>query len=824
MPISFSADAIVPMSGNTNHSTTRCNNLRPIKTNNGNFKLKPVGAPVPVASGSWRIMTRMRPDRIKKLIILANGCELAYIDVSIKPDPLNDGIIRPTAIASLGSDILCVNTSGPMLTAMCADGVFSARYDCGSQSWTTLKANAFPSLSLIADTLADASSTVASRKMAFEYTVGQNHLSSLDVRNLTSDLRDAYSGIYSQAVGAAAFCAPVLCRYRLIGASGETLFTSAPVLLAPADSCRISEPVIIRSTDRYHTEPFTLSTPLWRLRLASAEPVDKSVAQFISRIEILASPQFHPFDPQADATFNVIPPRNSSDFIRASLPGAARSISAGNQAIASARLRQAIAVMPQIESVIAVINSPFGDLPLDIIPDLQMPARDLVAECHAIEKAMNDKPMQADPELVMISEPHRFTAQCCAAASGMTLYGGLSALRFDGYTAESLAAAVDGDGPWHAAVAVQFASGDEQVVAISQGLRGAPLSFNPVLTYPAPDATSISITVSRGGVVRHGTFNLSPDASRRHAVFIHSSLQPFELPDRLTAFVPPAARIFKHHLPSAIALAPSTPFGFMRPAIVSSLGDAQIIALKPAFKSASGLDFSKQHFIAFTASGIFRLRASRASPARIEAQLIDSSVLSSPDAVTIAGSQLIAILSDKLVSISSNSVTTLADNFHADTLAYSPHFDEVWASSGSGSTVYSIDCMALYTRDESLQASAFESLACCDGRIVDLACEQPRDRTFINYVCRTGISNYHSRIKSFAIDMYASALDNGEISLSRLNHDTPEPIPSLSLKVDGAIKLPLRRSIAALPARKAEISVQGRASADTIISSVSITV
>lgn len=800
--------------------TTLCHNLRQTLSPTGIPQLTPVGQLSVLASGSWRPLAMMQPALGVNLLIVASGLTLGYIDLTPKPDPLSSADSAPIEIAVMRSEIRCAVTDGSRLTVMTATGAYTADYDVVSAAWSHADISEFPVLSLIAEPLSDAESTVAPRRLSCEYSAGMNFITSLDMRNISADLARAYRDVCAQAAASGSFCAPAFCRYRLIGHHGETLYDSPAVLLGAPDSTRQTASLTLHSADRRNLEAYTLSAPRWRLRVASSKPVAKRVADYVSRIEILATPQFHPFDPAGLASLTVVPPSAKTDFARVTLQGASKAISSDNSLPAATRLRRAVSALPSLEKVVAVIHAPFGSSSIDLKPQIDAVSANVDDDCRLIERAMTAEVSPVDPTEARLGPPHEFSATCCSSASGFDLWGDLTALRFDGYPAEAFAASLAAEGAWHAAVTVSFSNGDERVVALSQGLSGAPLTFSPVISYPSADAVSMTITVSAGGEVRRSVLPLTPDPSGRHALYVSPSMQSFSLSDTLSSFVQPLAVSVPLRLPSYVALASKrSPSHLLA---VDSLGDCFVMALRPCCRSQSAWDYNRIRFSAFTSSGIYTVNSSRNRSGVISSLLVDNAVLASPAAVTEVGGRLIAVASTRLVEVGPTRVRTLADGIDAASLAYSPSFRELWASDGSETKVINLDDNTFATRTEAFDCEAVGSYVLVGGSLVDLSIESPRESTYIRWVTAVDLPLGYTRFVRASVDMKGAWQSEGEFAVHRLNGATAEPSPSMSVRISGELRSPFVRQVAALPARRLGLSVQGRVSPSTLFSSTSI--
>ncbi len=311
---------------------------------------------------------------------------------------------------------------------------------------------------------------------------------------------------------------PVIAYITATTPTGNPIITTEPKLITAPDGIEFSGNIPLHSNDGDTTLATTLETPAWQLTvigdndLRAAYPdavITLNVATILPRFDLSRTPAVIPrrrADDSAFCTVTLAPSR----FSAAARPGPGRQAA--------------------IASAIATFDSTGAP-----------------------------KSTPRSYTSVMLSPPHSFTARHAAVAPGIVLWSDPTVSRALPPCASTFAAAT-GSVAWHAAVKVTFADGSSLVTA-TEGLDHAPLSFGPILSYPAPDAVSIHIIVKAAGhPVRSGTFPLSPDPSRRRAIYIHSTLTPFTLPDTRCLHHPcPATRrrsLPRHHSRGARIRAP----------------------------------------------------------------------------------------------------------------------------------------------------------------------------------------------------------------------------------------------------------------------------
>lgn len=627
-------------------------------------------------------------------------------------------------------------------------------------------------------------------------------VSRADARRFAASARQAYIALSDAARAAGACVHPRLARVRALSSDGALLFVTEPVLLTHPDG---DEPAGRFQFDASaSTAGFAasadFSAPAWRPRLDMPQALVDALPRG-AVVEVLMSDSFPAFDP--DAAPSVSPRRRSSDpLVTVALPLADADIPAA----LAAPMRRAFATSR---------TAPTLDFSFSPRPRVDVgPAAPILTAAHA------------------------------ASTASVVAWAAPAVRRLDPPSASSLAISV-ADAPWHAAVAVEFADGSSQVT-LSSGLTGAPVLFSPLISYPAPDAVAIEVTVSSGGEVRTGRYPLVADPGASRAVFCAPDLRPFHLPRLLDAFVPPVAAPVVHSLPASVAVAaadsPLCPFAFVAP------GAARVRAVVPAAVGQSVWDYGRSRFYVFSDSGIYLLGV---DPARRTASvsLIDSRVVASPSAVVRVDGAVAAIASGDVVLLSGRRVTRILHLPAAVALAYSHADHELWCLTPSATEVVCLDRDNLrYTVPAAFSPDTLEIAygTCCltasDGSatfiaghgaaadMVEIAFEATLDipREALSAMPSRGTARStalprgYDRPLMLVLDIPGrySAL---RISVTRTDTLSAAPAPDFQATVDGRVSAPLRFPLPVPPtARAIRLRIAGLASPDSLLRSASL--
>ena len=262
----------------------------------------------------------------------------------------------------------------------------------------------------------------------------------------------------------------------------------------------------------------------------------------------------------------------------------------------------------------------------------------------------------SSPVAPSLSAPVMVSAASAARSASLVAFGAPVFSRPAPPSPLVYAAEVDpSSGPWHAAVSVEFPDGAVRV-SLAEGTSGAPVSFSPLLAYPAGGAVALSVTVRVASKVYSARFPLSASVLPGCSAYFSASSAPISLPAVDGPYVVPAARGDDVASPSAVALAPaSDPLSAL---IVASVGDARVIAVHPAASSSPSWDFGRSRFYVFTSGGIYLLNADP-SRAKASLSLLDPRVVRSPDAVVRVEGGVAALASSDLIVLSGSSVRTV---------------------------------------------------------------------------------------------------------------------------------------------------------------------
>lgn len=733
-------------------------------------------------------VARFTASDTSQFIILIDDTKIAALSLDT-PLPITDQdkTPAPQLITSVTDKIRSILPLDDRLLVMTDSGAIYIYFDPSTHTWSK-PACQYPAVSLTLAPLAYAVATVPSRRLTATYPAATFSLSASDSSALASDIAAACRDIHRQALAASALSDPIICRYRLRDIRGNIIFLSPPILLNPQSTPTYN----ILSDDRRTTMPFDITAQLYKIHL-NAPVAQNDLAASVSRLELIACRRFPMLPDSQKPTLTVVRDTTSDLFIRAAMP----------DQCTPADLTPSLPADDTHGQTIAVIHRPFStSKPLDLTPGLT------AADIPVNPPRQNP----VDTTLASLSAPHTFAAATMATAADTIIFGNLRPLRFQGFKIENfINTASDISATWHAAIAVTFADGSQKITT-SQSVGRAPLTLNPIISYPSHDAVSITIILSTLGTVRRTTLPLTPDPTLSHSVYISPSLRPIDInswPQASSFVIPPE---IDNPRPMTSFVAISNLRDPLTPKAISPVGQNEIIALHPFCSAHNSWDYSRLRFAAFTTAAIHTITISPSH--KISSTLLDTTPLNSPLSVTASpDGRIFAAARQRLIEVTPSKIKTLAKDISATALAYDPTRSELWASDPTTTTILILDPISdilTYTRDERLTGPAFQNYAILDDHLVNIADQQPRDSTYVIYTVPIDFGPIYTLSRLLTFDITSDNIQFGTLTLHRLNNNRHETTPTLRLTLNGKILHPLTVPIYSPHIRHATLTFQAR--------------
>jgi|GEM_PF-2484058 len=786
--------------------------------------LVPCPAPVTAAEGHWHPLVTFSHE--------AQGSQTLLQATSADPSgryPLALSALKgghPAVFGSTATPAYCAVATACGATVMTAEGpqhVFKSR---GENAAEAVMAGTLPPVRpvrLEAELRGTATLNFEAMTLTGCTVTAGRTLDSASLRRIGRTMAEAYTDLAVRTQAAGLWFQPVVAFYRIRATDGSTLYTSPPkILCAPSgwQACAgIATPCAIsgEAGDRTVSIP-AFQTSVDTFRIKATVPADLLPGEWMKRVggvEICVSPQIHPFD-AADKAACSITGGTASTTITIALPGAtSRLASLENRRMATAR---SVAVRCE-EACAEVWRVDVSALSATEHHLTASRAATPAEESAAIKACTAKGRGAASPDgsrslLRQISAPHAFSARSVATDGDSTLWGDITPLPYPGYPPEEFFGATDSaaEGEWDALTVTEFVDG-RTVSALTSGTGYAPLSLEPLVSYPDAGAKSMTVWLRRGTAVSKATISLTPDERSGIALHLQSGLVPIELtptaepmPDRGTATAP------GKRMPGAIASAPAG--APLSPKACVECSRAPIVAIAGAARSLSSWDFSRSHLHVFTTEGIYAV-AVNASNRIASASLISARGVRCGEGVTATPEGTIAIAADGggaiLVKASKASAINLPEG--AESCVHCQATGRTWLG-GSDGNVWVM-------RGEGFHRPGLTATALYDGGGVPLlltpegitACpgEAPAAATEVHWRREIAVDRRRSLI---AVEwMLDSGAFSGSLSV-RAHGGSGDTYPVVKCEAEGPINSPVALRVAAPPRPYLVLELKGSAGAD----------
>lgn len=493
-----------------------------------------------------------------------------------------------------------------------------------------------------------------------------------DRSRLVDACADGLRRLDLNARGEGLFIAPVLARVRFLRADGSTAFETNPVLLQhPAGKVvEATRSLKTSGPDAKQTLVSEFETPAWRVRL-QIDP-DSALAAQVTAAQVLLSPAFHNVNPDGRPLVTAAVP-SANIFVSMTFPEGPAGRGPG-----LVRAVTAAASQPQLWGyVAATVVRPFtAGCDVVITPPAHIDMAGHAAGLRPIVRSAHTAP---DCRTALLRPPHTFTASVSASASGVTVWGNIDVVRFNGYRPDSFATRF-ADEAWEGYVRVDFGDGTRSVVSTARGTSMAPVLFQPHLSYPSPDAVSMTIAVRRGGVCYGRKVPLTADPGGMSASYTNAAAVPFTL-EPAASYAVPAHGSLLQPMPGTVACAlTDDPLTLTAHAAHEQ---SELCAITPARVGESSWDFGRVRFYAFGSRGISSV-AVGATRRNVSVSLLDSRPCRGRRAFAVTPEGVAALAGGDVVRVCGSRVNTLlcAEGYAA--LAYDPVRHEIWCLPPAG--------------------------------------------------------------------------------------------------------------------------------------------
>ena len=775
-----------------------CHNLRPTQSVKG-LCLEPAPLPAEAYSGGWLPFAEVLLEDKTSVTVCRLDNRLAIISKGI--------VISEFTLD--GEPQCCLPTLGS-LTVMTTAACYSLKVTAATISGS--KNTPLPSPRLYTTEFSGLSADLGAITLSRQYEL-RSEPALDDLGIITRTMNNLYKTLDARARAAGIWWQPVLAYTVLRDSFGNVLSVSPPTVLTHPSGEYFNGTIELQSDDRKTTLARTVDVPAWQIRLDLPENAAEAYAD-VASIEVMASPTMHIVD--VDCLWNLVIRRRATDPYFCLAKCMLASTGCTHYTIHN--------VMAQVETDCRNIKT-ISKTSLDtqsFIVDNPV-SGDAVADIKLLEATAKKPVVARDYYRNLMRAPHTFTARHVANSGTSTLWADIAAAPFKGYGADTYST-VKGYGSWQATTKIEFADG-HSVVSTSRGTDGTPLKFGPVLSYPSPDAVSITLTVNSGGTTFSDTFPLEPNYSGTHSLYISPDLKPFALTTQLDTFTTPEENPPVRQLPDYVAAAPTT--APLQTSAAICLPGHDINALAPAFSAQSSWDFGRSRFYAMTSAGIYTLALS-SSRNDISSNLIDSRKVAASYALARAGTDLFALSDGEILRLKGSRAETFAQVPNASALAWDARRRELWCiPSDSGrievictdfnSGRYTLALPAIADRTVSLNSATFVA---SPTRTFRLGRDAPFNTRPVEWAAESDLNKPVSGRIKLHTDL-AGEVEKIDISLCRMYHNRLPPTADKKVTIRGKLGAPFRISTFLPPCFQLRTSFAGDVKSSFIFNSLS---
>lgn len=662
-----------------------------------------------------------------------------------------------------------------------------------------------------------------------------SQLTEADNRLLTDALVGAYDSLRRRAASMGYCAQPVMARYRLLDAAGNTVATGAPVLLSASDGFSATGSVVQISDDALQTlgegrmvmgvyrpaviAPVSLPTPWNRL-------VSKLVVELTREVEPLLRDVAAPHGIIRDTPSGRV-------TVTSKLPGFANGTVTDKP-----RLRRlGLAALETQMVVAAEYDSPFdggigeaGSINALSAGDF-LPATGVGSAAAA--EWRDETPVTADGGALSWS--------AAARIGDVTVLCNPKTHPSQGWSPDCfIASRTSGEGSvWRLAFSVRLSTpaGEVWVRRDTGGLGDAPSSLTPILSFPSADANLLTVSyLSPKGETFEESFQLRPVAGRDLACHASPGLERI-LPDR----VPSGG-----YLPKGGVRPPRLEEGVAETYRSADIGrrldrrrisDAPVHAVMPAPRSGSGWDFSRLKLLMIgeggtqvaTLNGEGRFHSVAPvdhRPVWSGAAVCEATAANGAALLIYAGDDLIGISGQKASTVKVSVLSSGINPSAAVTLpatasvGWEGRHREVWLSPEGSDKVYRLSSegeliesrLPGITGPLRFSLNGGRLLAATDSGVWNLSDEEEAESLDVGLNSRLRV-NGHPEWMSFNI--FASSTEG----IVTLNGDRGTEVAEtlLRLELSGAVNAPLTLRLAAPCRRWLETDLSLSASSDLAI-------
>ena len=757
----------------------------------------------------------------REVVLMADAdFNLSYITGDAASSEWKEGALQPVALGNLGArpiltdasasgvvKILCEHAAPRYLTyeendteaagAAKAAGVSTAA--AVSPALTITLHGAMPELPRLQLTTTHSNTlyeTVPQVKLSGASSgAAGSQLVGSDARALEAAVVDAYTSLQARAASSAYCMQPVIARYRLLDAAGNSLAVGPNVLLsAPGGMTATDDIVQTADTTMTLLSEGSMHADVFRPAFVVPEALPAPWNRLVAMLVIEMTDAIDPLDATLSLPHAVHRDRVSGAVtVESKVPG--MSVGMVTDEARFRRLAEAALTAPMY--VAAEYSYPFAGSIGKAGSTVAVPSRRLYAD---------DEPTSESASQSIAATTRSWSA--ALRCGDLTVLCNPRYESFPGWEPELFIAARDSatTGSWRLAFGVEIAtsSGIHTVVKESTGTGHAPTALTPVLLYPGTDAISLTVHYSApDGKFYRQTYPLR-SAGNSLAAYVANGLKRITFTEEASAYTPQGETLPAHCTPGCVELYPTSDLRRLLHSAQVCTQPIHTVAEAP--RGDSGWDFARRRILFFSREGTAVCNLNT----RGEFHSIcftDYRSISSPQAVCRAadtsGAALRVIAGNDLCTLSGRKTgfmlhlpDLLPSSCRAYALTYCPQTRETWLATTAGLMRIS-DAGELFAADLSHIGAGGEDayrfglldgrpLLAAPGGLFDLSRESTPAQL---HIYREERYRAGAPLSLLSLRVFASEVNGTVILLGDRGTEVPEPL--LTVKLEGALNGPL---------------------------------
>ncbi len=495
---------------------------------------------------------------------------------------------------------------GGRVTVMTAERAFYLSPGDADGVWRVEEARPeLPAVTLMAGDFSTLTAEVAPTRLKGSYTASSHRLSGADSKTLRDDLNAAVEEAECLARSAGRSIAPLLMRYRLKNACGDTLFLSPVVLVGTDNGYQLSGEMsaTVSTGDVMARSAVTLSVESFRPQLRLPGGTDSHVAGLVKQLEVEAVGPLHGTDADGIVWNNIDVTERKLRFY---MPGMAATMASDTEGLRR-MIVEALARFDELSERVASVDDPFGTDKSGKVIDTAVPSGGLsAAKCRkklmsAIARPLKDRALHERRLCGNGWTAAAFTADTAATNGDTTIWGNITALPHQSWGAGHFATDSNASQAWTSTTSTERNEG--RATCNMAGYDHAPRQLSPLIVWPGESGGRMTIKVKTAEGTAIETVELTPVAGSGLSARLSPNLRPTALSySSDNTFRVAAPTVAGKKLTGAIATTPSG--NSLSPAGLMLSPGSRIAGITTATALSSAWDFSRDRFYVFGDGGI----------------------------------------------------------------------------------------------------------------------------------------------------------------------------------------------------------------------------